>query len=297
METNIKDCYLKYASDIYQIDYELLAYITNKQSNNDSDLIKKRANEIYNKFYKYIKIFSKNVNFNVPMHLNLLCTLIPEFKFEEKAIIGFYNGLTVKMYFDEDIIIKIDYPGIRRFIRFKVDGEVSQMYIKTDNNSHNSKLKITYQCLERECRYLDAEDFYTYNGSELIFFNRTKYECGENGNVIDDYSIDSTYLTPETLIDEQGNKTTVNYYKVLFNNENTVNGECVKRPTYAIVIEKIPEDEDRDIFDLDYFEITEEEYRKLLNTNDYMARRNEYLKIINELLIKHSKSTINIEKM
>ncbi len=297
MGVNVKDFNIARASDIYQIDYELLAYITEKQPDYNFKLIISRVNAIYSKYYKSIKDFDNNTNFNILMHLNLLCTIIPNFQLEEGSIIGEYNGLRVNMFFGEEIIIKINYLGISRHVRFFVNQDVAQLSFKIDNNVYDPELERIYHNFAYQYHALDAFDSYTYKNGEIIFFSRYKTENDLNGNIIDDYNYDTALIAQEEAIDESGNKSKINYYKVKFCEGNTVNGDYVKRPPYAIVIENVPDEMDRDIFDLDYFEVDQDEYDDTSDVSNYIGKKDSNLEKVNRLLLKHSKLTINIEKM
>ena len=278
------------ASDVYQIDYELLAYITDNQDNSDINVIKDNVNKIYNKYYKSIKRFVNNPNVNIMMHLNLLCTLIPSFEFRKEGIFGNYNGLSVGIYFGSEIIIKLDYKGISRNIRLFVNGNVSQMSLKFDNEVYNPGLERIYQNFAVQYYSLDLYDNYTYLDREVVGFESYRVETDCNGNVINEYKLDTTLLANELFIDEYGNQSFLRHHKVIFDDNNIVCGEVVKRPKYALVLEKIPDDIEKDIFSLDYIEISEEEYNKLSIISNNEPENNLILNDVNNVLLKNSKS-------
>ena len=277
------------ASDVYQIDYELLAYITDNQDNSDINVIKDNVNKIYNKYYKSIKRFVNNPNVNIMMHFNLLCTLIPSFVFKEEGIYGNYNGLSVGIYFGSEIIIKLEYKGISRNVRLFANGNVSQMSLKFDNEIYNPGLERIYQNFAVQYHSLDLYENYTYLDREVVGFESYRMECDCNGNVINEYKLDTTLLANELYIDEYGNQSFLRHHKVIFDDNNIVCGETVKRPKYALVLEKIPDDVEKNIFSLDYIEISEEEYNKLRIISNDEIENNLILNNVNNVLLKHSK--------
>lgn len=250
------------AASMFEMDYELLEYITKRNKVLSGKEIAEKVDYIFMKYKKYFKIYRNCSAANFGELFAILVVLFPNMKLSDNNIVAKNNDLLLNVSFENEIVINIDYYGIKRYIRIlNTDDDCFEIMRKDDTCSANTKLRDIYKILGIRLYDLDFKEINQYQDQCLVYFYVFMYET-EDGIIVNDYQCEGYHAGTDQL---------ASYYACKFEPTLIEDKKEIARPEYTLVQEVIPDDEAKGITALDYIEISQKEYQNMITFSEVKA--------------------------
>ena len=278
------------SADLFNMDYELIKYITkNNQPMTDQEIAEK-TDDIFMKYKKCFKEYRDLEAAGFDELFSILVVLFPDIKMLDKEIIASNNNLTLSITFDDQIVINVNYYGIKRYIRLLKNGDdCFEIMRKEDTCSANTKLRDIYKILGMRLYDIDFKEINQYQAQCLAYFYVFMYET-EDGIIVNDYQCEGYHAGTDQL---------ASYYACKFEPTVIEDKKEIARPEYTLVQEVIPDDEAKGITALDYIEISQEEYQNMITFSEVKADSGIYddNSLVNQVLLARRLPNYSIPPM